>query len=700
MQFVFPWKNKTQIKEAPNSNSNGTINKKNYRNFLVKAIGFISSQGAFREGFQNAEFDLEEIKRASESDSYIKMALIRYGDLMFKAGYDLKSDNDDAVVYLKTRFRIMGFATSKPMDILFHEIADDLIKYSNAFIAKSRVDKIMSSVQAKGVFNKKPVGGYFRLDPITMKIQRDINGNVIKYQQNAGGDKVKEFLPTDMIHIYLDKDAANAFGSPRLAPALEDVKLLRRIEGNVVSLIYRFAIPIYQWIIGLPEQGFQATDKEITDAQREIENMPLDGVIVTNEKTAIKAIGAEGNALDASAYLSYFEKRVFTALGMSEAMMGRSTQNQNADSMEAQIHDSVKNIQNVMAIFIENFMLNELLLEGGFNPILNEEDIVKFDFDEISLDTKIKLENHEMLKYQSNLNTFDEARHSMGKKGEVDESQLYMNKIENKAALEQIHAKTEGSKELAEINAKNQKQAGAANNQTKNTKPNKDVKTRNNPTNQHGTTSVKIKEELEVKESKKNPIEPHEKSYASIYKRYETLCNDIVTTDTDIDILIQLTRDSMISDIKHYLKVESMFGVEKAFNEIRNANVNTHIVLPQINISLDMFEEEASNTIKELLKDIKKRVNSNNKDQVKIIFNALRYRIRFLLEFIMPKVFWYSYIKAGASLGIKEAEVLFKGSDDADEHDSIINTNNFSIEDIPAFHSFCDCKVKLKVGDK
>ena len=56
--------------------------------------------------------------------------------------------------------------------------------------------------------------------------------------------------------------------------------------------------------------------------------------------------------------------------------MGRGGAKQDSESMEAQIHDTVKYIQRIMSIFIKEKILNELLFEGGYNPILNEEDIV------------------------------------------------------------------------------------------------------------------------------------------------------------------------------------------------------------------------------------------------------------------------------------------------------------------------------------
>ena len=39
--------------------------------------------------------------------------------------------------------------------------------------------------------------------------------------------------------------------------------------------------------------------------------MASDGIMVTNERTEFIAIGAEGEAIDVTGYLSYFEKRVF-----------------------------------------------------------------------------------------------------------------------------------------------------------------------------------------------------------------------------------------------------------------------------------------------------------------------------------------------------------------------------------------------------
>ena len=533
--FNWPWRNsqssnKQQVDmqeelfnlSNPKTSSMDLVNKKSIQNFIIKAVGFVTAQTQRRELFTRPEFNLAEIRDASEADSYVKISLSKYSYLIYKAGWKFKSENQQAIDYLEQRFRIMSYCTGVPMDILMQGIADDLVRYSNAFLLKSRVDRI-PGVKAKPITEDGMiVGGYTRVDPCSIRIKRDKHGNILKYEQGRGGNK-KQFKPDDVIHFYLDKDANNAFGTPRILAALEDVKLLRKIEGNVTALIYRFAMPLYHWKIGFPEPGFQGTDGEIAKAKQEIEMGSLDGVFITNEKTEIKAIGSEGTAINMQPYLNYFENRVFSALGVSAAQMGRGGAKQDADSMEQQVHDTVKFIQRMLSEFVEKKMLMELLLEGGFNPF-EKDSYVDYVFEEISLETKIKKENHEINKYQSNVTTFPEARRRMGLKDEADDDeQLYNRKITDESSLRSIDRTAEHQKELAYINGEiavrtaaakpsssssssssssGKKSSGTSvsSKKTRSTKdngPNGTVRSVDRPSNQHGTFSVKVKEEYE-----------------------------------------------------------------------------------------------------------------------------------------------------------------------------------------------------------
>ena len=654
------------------------FNPKAISNFAVKSVGFLTSQVYRREIFSRPEYNLEEIRDASESDSYIKISFSKYSYLIFKAGWTFKSDNQEAIDYLNKRFKLMSYCTGKPMDILLQEIADDFTRYSNVILLKSRVDSI-PGVKATPFDSDQVVGGYCRVDPASVKIKRDKYGNVIKYEQGHGANK-KQFFPRDVIHMYYDKDANNAFGTPRIIAALDDVKLLRKIEGNIVALIHRFSMPLYQWKIGIPEVGFQGTDAEINRAKREVESSSLDGLIITNEKTEIKAIGAEGHALNAEPYLRYFEDRVFSALGVSASQMGRGGAKQDADSMEAQIHDTVKFIQRTISTWIKETVITELLLEGGFNPFDGSAD-VEFAFEEISLETKLKKENHEMLKYQSNVTTFEEARRKMGMKDTVeDEDRLYQRMIADKSSLDQIDRNGEWQERLAKINAaktaaNNSSSSSSSNSsskssvstsksKTRNTsgqkQPNKAATNNNRPQNQHGTSSVKVKELSDL-----------------VLDFVLDLQEDSISNETVINLYENTIYDYFIRELNRI----SLRAINEATIEINSVDESYHL-LPNKKIDISSQNKELQKNIRTILEDMNDS-SSNNKDDISSLSNYCTYRLKLLLEQHTKTTYDFSYIKAGSLLGMKE--VYIKQGNEIENIDI-----NFveSLNDVEVFNNY------------
>ena len=722
MAFNWPWKRQNQqaqdamdlIEESfeLNKSSNKPFNlfsKNGLGNFKVKAIGFISAYAQRREWFHRPEYNLQEIRDAAEADSYVKISLSKTSYLIYKAGWKFKSENQQAIDYLEQRFKIMSFCTGVPMDILMQGIADDLVRYSNAFLLKSRVERLpgvkAKSLQEDGMI----IGGYTRVDPCSIKIKRDKHGNILKYEQGYGANK-KQFKPEDVIHMYLDKDANNAFGTPRIIAALEDVKLLRKIEGNVTALIYRFAMPLYQWKIGIPEVGFQGTDEEIAKAKYEIETGSLDGVFITNEKTEIKAIGSEGTAMNMQPYLNYFENRVFSALGVSAAQMGRGGAKQDADSMEQQVHDTVKYIQRMMADFIENKILMELLLEGGFNPF-EKDNYVDYVFEEISLETKIKKENHEINKYQSNVTTYPEARRRMGLKDQSDDDEMLYNRyITDESTMRQIDRNAEHQLELARVNnaakAASSSSSGSSSSKkgststtkkprtTKDKGPSGRVRSIDRPQNQYGTHSVKMKESFENNLITKNSIK-----YKDLKNIYYDLKDDINSGEIKTRIHYDYTLDLLSKKMNEIIDLQSIKGMNDAVYEI-NKLKDENNKLPTEKIDLDNFYKEIRISLSNILVDIEKTINKSN---VNDIFDDNEYRLLYLLDYMQRKVYWYSYIKAGALLGMSKAYISFNSKNDEEEREHVINTDDFSLEDVPSYHSFCNCRItydKNKGGEQ
>ncbi|WP_421019330.1 hypothetical protein, partial [Klebsiella pneumoniae] len=76
---------------------------------------------------------------------------------------------------------------------------------------------------------------------------------------------------------------------------------------------------------------------------------------------------ASNQIIDAKEYLKHFEQRAFTVLGVSELMMGRggTASRSTGDNLSSDFKDRIKAMQKVMATFVNEFMVKEILMEGG-----------------------------------------------------------------------------------------------------------------------------------------------------------------------------------------------------------------------------------------------------------------------------------------------------------------------------------------------
>lgn len=697
------WKpNIPEFKEAgaastPKQSSGGSspaFSQDDIKKFTIKATG----RSAQSNDLTAAEYSLTEIQNAIKSDSYIKRFVTDYSQLIFKAGYNIVGENDAAAEYIRKRLRLMSFMTNESFDNLMIEIGNDLVAYSNAFLVKSRTDFNginLSDLTINPVYDNKAVGGYFRIDPATIEIQRDTNGAIKTYQQTLGNDTVK-FKPTDVIHFYIDKEPSNAFGTPRIASALEDVKMLRRIEGNVERLIYRCLFPITQMKVGIPQQGMMATDQEIKEAQQVVEQLVDDGLIITNEKVEFKNLGANNVALNAEPYLNYFEKRVFSALYLSTSMMGRGGVKQDADSMEEQVHDAVKYFQKSISNFIQNNLFNELLLEGGFNPILNESDIVYFVFNEINLETKVKVENHYLNQYQGNAITFEELRQELGRRADnISLDDVYANAVTQKNKMDLVWA----GKGMLTPDGTASPENGDPKAVDKSSDENKQISNTDQPENQHGKSSVNIKEFKESaddrnKITKKN-IDIYKKNFSIIYNKFQAMRNDVCDDVKNQDAFtIPLTRESIMKMLEKYMEKELAAGYKKAIKDCGNKSPDFTFDIQTVNIV-----KETKNTIDKIFKEISKRIKKcETREEKESVFNSLEYRLRFLTEYTVSKAYWYAYVKTCNALGKEKVYVDFGNSEDKKSHKNVIDTKHFSLDDIPPFHAYCSCKIKTEKG--
>lgn len=389
---------------------------------------------------ETPEFDLAEVNQIFEIDSYARQAVTKYIEFMFKQGYDFSSENQKALQYIKTRFATMAEATSIPTEVLFIQVAEDLVKYHNAFIVKARnADfKWPNGVKVRGIYGRKPIAGLFVVDPTTMKVKRNEFGQIQQWEQEVeGADKTVKLKPEDVVHIPYQVQRGQVFGHPWLLTAREDILATRQLEDLVLRMIHRYISPFIHYKVGTPEMP--ATEEEIDQAWQYIQNADPEGGLVTSERHEIKPV-ALNQVIDPAPILKYFEARVFTACGVSETLMGRGegASRSTSESMYGEFLDRVKAYQRVIEAYVNHFIIREMLLEGGFDPLTNgDRDDVRFEFREIDFDAQVKYENAEIFKFEHNIQTWDETRAAIGRKPQVDESRLYLNMI----TLPQIRAK-------------------------------------------------------------------------------------------------------------------------------------------------------------------------------------------------------------------------------------------------------------------
>lgn len=475
-------------------------------------------------------YDLAQIKNAVLTDSYLAVAVRKFSQLITKAGYQIKSKNENAANYVNDRIKVIEFRTKIPFYTLITSIARDLYTYSNSYIIKTRDNNTEKfGLKAEKIFSGGAISGLFLADPASVTIRRNDAGAIDAYVINQ-----EEYFPNDVIHLYIDKMNNADYGTSRIYSALEDVTMLRKAEGLVMTILYRFAIPVLHIKVGNTAEGQYATQKEINDARDAFQEMPNDGFIVTNERTAIEAITPNMQANQLLKFLEYLELRVFSALNASKSSMGRGGGQSSADNTEALMHDEVRAFQNVITNFIEKYLFTELLLEGGFNPLLNKDDYVSFAFNEVSIDTKIKLESNTIQKYQGNVINLDEARRELGLSNELSEEDMYAFKITQKGKLDlvdaQANAAIKTAKATAALNVQ-QTQSSSNDDGLDNRKfngkqassgPNDYFSNDANPTNQNTDKySIKAKESLNTQQN----LDDYSKNFSEVDKLYKDLSN-------------------------------------------------------------------------------------------------------------------------------------------------------------------------------
>jgi hypothetical protein len=696
--------------------------KRDPKKVQIKKVGQ-ALKGSGGGEFESSSVDLDEITRAYNTDSYITRAVNKYAELILKEGWDFSGKNEAATEYIWMRLKLMEEATDKSTDDFFREIAMDLVLYGNAFVVKARQKSggSVAGVKAVGYTGNQPVAGYFVLPPTTINISRDETGKILKFQQDVGGGSSIDIKVEDMIHFAYKKPRGRAYGIPYIFPVLDDVKMLRQIEENVARLVYRNLFPLYQYQVGIDKPGFEATDEEIEDIREAIRDMPMDGGIVVPERHNISVVSNGGAALDANPYLLYFRQRVFSGLAVSDIVMGiGDTANRGtADNLSAEMIDGVKEFQAIFRNVIQLKIVNELLFEGGFDPVINVDDEVLFEFAEIELDAKIKKENHAVQLFVQNAVTHEELRALMGLDPVTDEGRLYFNMVTIPIAVQTAEASAAASASTDAANNAGSNKDQPANQNGKKTSP-------GNPKRSSSAVEEGVEDEsiiIEEEFSSKVLTEDTQRvnllselritsTTESLQKTWNAFRDDVVamtkqgkSKEQIQAFVIHLAKQTLRSQIENNLTQAFYLGLSHGRAAVNGTNLSndTYLQLDKVKKIASSFTDRLANDMRDLI--LKAIENEDTVERISLItgaFNSNSYRIQFISKTELYRTYNYGLALVAKAAKLESVAVYNDNPECLScvekAKDSVDLNSDSLLDAIPPHHPNCTCTIQLNIN--
>jgi len=461
------------------------------------------------------QYDLQEIAKALDTESYFARSVQRHIELILKNGFRLKGKDPERVRYLKRRLHEIALTVDQTTDSMIGEIVFNAVAFHNSFVIIKR-DPLRSSgarTKWKGR-TMDPMSGWYFPDPTTMSVKQTKSGLPVQWRQRAHNSGLlghtvsrtdtafeKKFPTRNVIHIALDKRSGWTFGTPYVIPVLDDIRLLRRMEELMDIIAHKHAFPLFVATVGtetLPAEDVEINGNMVSEVdlfKDQIEDMEFEGGLVVTERHTVEMIGAEGKALDLGPYLEHIEKRVIGGLRLSELDLGRgdSANRNTAQSITQILIDSCTRIQRVIESEITWKLIFPLLMEGGFNVRLDraEEDMVYLDFPPIDTEERRNQENHEMALYQGSMIDEDEARGRSGM-DPIEESNREKMYLERQQ-IPLIEAKADAEVRVVKAKAAAGGTGGGSSGTSSGSSSTRSTSNKNRPTNQHGTSPSKPK---------------------------------------------------------------------------------------------------------------------------------------------------------------------------------------------------------------
>lgn len=342
-----------------------------------------------------ALFDLYSI------DSDVQRSVNRHVELALRNGVRFVSENPLAAEALQERLFRMCILTGyiDEQQWLF-KVGLDYMLFANLFLYRrfSKANTGLSSTRRSGIVS------YDILPPELIAMEFDKNKKISKFTVDS-----LEYKTSEVVHLAIFQPAGRMFGISPLFSIMHDVHMTRGIEDIVYEMIRKNLHPLLHAKVGV-NRPTKVSDREIQDMNVILSSLdPHSGYVVTQGYTELKMIGSESQALRTEGQIDRFRERSLAGLHLPPH---KEVEVPFTPSMESRI-DTLRRFGFGA---LESTVFFDLLLEEGFNPILEPKDRVKMLYSPISVERTTKLEMHAQQQYVQGLAGLNEQRLMLGMK--------------------------------------------------------------------------------------------------------------------------------------------------------------------------------------------------------------------------------------------------------------------------------------------
>jgi hypothetical protein len=352
-------------------------------------------------GLIEPEYDLLEGWTLLDTEAFYRQAINRKLALAFRNGAQVVGDNQDFVQYIERRMKQFGYMMNQKFLMFLKEVLFDLMVSSNCIVVKIRDAEASGGYANDKNRNLVPVAGYKVVPTQTIFPFLDGKGRIEKWRRFFGmGRPFRDYPVEDVIHFHWDRKPGHLFGTPRHVSFRDDIFALRRLEENIELLMVHHLFPLFHVAVGTPEAPCQYTTEgmsEIDKIRMLIQEMPKEGVFVTDERVKIEVHGAAKEGIDPNPILAHYKRRIFTGMGVSPLDLGEvDTGNRaTAENVSQNLKDSIKADLDWFVSQISMFFFKEWFQEArSALSVQNAVADVGLEFHEIDVDTQIKKETH------------------------------------------------------------------------------------------------------------------------------------------------------------------------------------------------------------------------------------------------------------------------------------------------------------------